>query len=297
MKRIYLVAIAAIFCNYISAQTDSLRIKIEQISDAAKGKVGIAIMNIESGDTLTYNGKLHLPMQSVFKFPIAMAILNKVDSGKLSLDKTIHFSKEDMIPETYSPLRDKYPNGNVDVSVKELLSYMVSQSDNVACDALIKLLGGPQYINNYLHGLGANGIRIVANEADMHKARDVQYNNWCEPWQMVNLLCNFYQGKYLSKESTALLYKIMTETTTSPKRIKGLLPEGTTVAHKSGSSGTYTDGVTPATNDVGIITLPNGKHIILAAFVSDSRAANDSIRDLVIAKIAKLLYDSKWKKQ
>jgi len=216
MKRIYLVAIAAIFCNYISAQTDSLRIKIEQISDAAKGKVGIAIMNIESGDTLTYNGKLHLPMQSVFKFPIAMAILNKVDSGKLSLDKTIHFSKEDMIPETYSPLRDKYPNGNVDVSVKELLSYMVSQSDNVACDALIKLLGGPQYINNYLHGLGANGIRIVANEADMHKARDVQYNNWCEPWQMVNLLCNFYQGKYLSKESTALLYKIMTETTTSP---------------------------------------------------------------------------------
>jgi|SRR6185312_12491407 len=296
MRRIYLFFLVLIFPFCLNAQSDSLRIKIAKLTEPALGKVGIAIMNIESGDTITYNGKLHLPMQSVFKFPIAMAIMSKVDSGKLSLNKKIHLSKSDMIPETYSPLRDKYPAGNVDISIRDLLSYMVSQSDNVACDALIKFLGGPKAVNNYVHGLGATGIQIVVNEDSMHKARDVQYNNWCEPQQMIYLLYSFYEGKYLSKNSTALLYKIMTETTTSPKRIRGLLPKDAVVAHKSGSSGTYTDGVTPATNDVGIITLPNGKHVILAAFVSDSHAANDSIRETVIAKTARLLWDNAAKK-
>jgi beta-lactamase class A len=291
MKRFY-SALTFTFLTYVSiAQTDSLRIKIARIADSAKGIVGLAIMNMETGDTLTYNGSAHLPMQSVFKFPIAMAILSKVDSGKLTLDQKIHFTKVEMNPKTWSPLRDKYPGGNVDVTIRELLSYMVSNSDNIACDKLIELLGGPKQVENYMRVIGATGIAIAANEDQMHSAWDVQYTNWCESQQMMYLLYNFYNGKYLSKSSTAFLIKIMEETTTSPKRIKGLLPEGDVVAHKSGTSETNKKtGITAATNDVGIITLPNGKHIILVAFVSDSKA-NDETRDRVIAKIAKLLWN------
>ncbi|HTB06170.1 MAG TPA: class A beta-lactamase, subclass A2 [Bacteroidia bacterium] len=282
--------LAFVFLTHFCIAQDSLRTRIEQIAKSAKGIVGVSIMNIETGDTLTLNGKAHLPMQSVFKFPIAMAILNKVDSGKLSLDKKIHLKKEDMIPKTWSPLRDKYPNGNVDISIRDLLSYVVSQSDNVACDVLLEVLGGPKYVENYMHSLGIKGIAIEFTEAQMHSAWDIQYKNWCEPNEMMHLLNGFYAGKYLSKSSTTLLVKIMEETVTSPKRLKGLLPEGTTVAHKSGTSGTNTDSVAAATNDVGIITLPNGKHIIMAAFVSDAKA-NDASRDLVIAKIARAVYD------
>jgi beta-lactamase class A len=292
MKKFALLAISVFVLSCTTEKPDNnLRTDISTISQSAKGTVGIALMNLEDGDTLTYNGSYHSPMQSVFKFPIAMAILNKVDSRMLSLDQQIHISKEQMTPKTWSPIRDKYPDGNIDMSIRDLLGYVVSQSDNVACDVLLQTLGGPKQVENYLHNIGVKDIAIVATEAEMHGAWNVQYNNWCTPQQMMYLLADFYKGKYLSPSSTAFLIKIMTETTTSMKRIRGLLPEGTIVARKSGSGPTNDSGLTSATNDVGIITLPNGKYLVLAAFVSDSKA-NDSIRDLVIAKIAKAAYDN-----
>jgi beta-lactamase class A len=290
-KLVLLLSVFLMSCGTENKQSNTLRSDISQISQAAQGTVGIALMNLENGDTLTCNGSLHLPMQSVFKFPIAIAVLNKVDSGMLSLDQQIHISKEQMTPKIWSPLRDKFPNGNIDVSIRELISYMVSQSDNVACDALIELAGGPAQIESYLHSLGIKDIAITCNEQVMQSAWNIQYNNWCTPQQMMYILADFYKGKYLSPASTAYLIKVMTETSTSMKRIMGLLPEGTVAARKSGTGGTNKDGLTAATNDVGIITLPNGKHLVIAAFVSDSKA-NDSVRDLVIARITKAAYDN-----
>ena len=81
----------------------------------------------------------------------------------------------------------------------------------------------------------------------------------------------------------------MTESTTFPARIKGLLPASTVVAHKTGSSGTR-NGLTAATNDIGIVTLPDGRHMAIAVFVSDSKA-DDATRDAVIAKIARLAWE------
>jgi len=124
----------------------------------------------------------------------------------------------------------------------------------------------------------------------MAKAWEVQYTNWCKPADVVRLLDLFYSGKVLSKSSNDFLYKIMTETTTGPKRLKGLLPADAVVAHKTGTSGTNDEGLTPATNDVGIITLPNDKHLAIAVFVCNSKA-DDVTRDLVIAQISKAAWD------
>jgi beta-lactamase class A len=265
--------------------------EIEKLAKASKGTLGVGMMIVEYNDSLEYNGELHLPMQSVFKFPIAMAILNKVDSAGLSLDKKIHFVTNEMDTNTWSPFRNACAGKDTDVTIGSLLNYMVAKSDNIACDALIKELGGPDAVNTYIHHIGATGITIVANEADMHKAWDVQYKNWCEPRQMMYLLYNFYKGKYLSKLNTDLLLRIMDSTSTSPKRLKGMLPKGTIVAHKSGSGPTNKNGITAATNDVGIITLPDGKHLIIAAFITDSQA-NEKTRDSVIAAIASKAYSN-----
>jgi beta-lactamase class A len=216
-------------------------------------------------------------------------VLNLVDKGKYKLDQKMKVAKGDLHPNTWSPMRDKYPNGT-EITVGELLSYMVSQSDNDACDFLLKKLGGTETVLNYLQGLGIKGINIVASEGDMAKAWEVQYTNWCKPADVVHLLDLFYQGKVLSKSSNDFLYKIMTETTTGPKRLKGLLPADAIVAHKTGTSGTNDEGLTPATNDVGIITLPNGKHLAIAVLVCNSKA-DTATRDLVIAQIAKAAWD------
>jgi beta-lactamase class A len=82
----------------------------------------------------------------------------------------------------------------------------------------------------------------------------------------------------------------MTEAIPGAKRLKGGLPAGTVVAHKTGTGGTR-NGITSATNDIGIITLPDGRDLAEAGFVSDS-AANDDTRDAIIARLAKAARDS-----
>jgi beta-lactamase class A len=293
MKKIVLsVTLLIIFLLPVGlhAQQDSiLRKQVQQIAKQAKGIVGVSILGLESRDTLTYNGRAQLVMHSVMKFPIAVTVLHLVDTGKLSLDQMVHVSKGDLKKFANSPLRDKYPKGG-DIPLTELLNYMVSLSDNNACDILLKLIDGPQHVQSYMMQLGIKGIAVRASEADMASAWEIQYVNWCKPYEMTVLLDKFYSGKALSKNSTDFLYKIMTETSTGPKRIKGLLPEGTVVAHKTGTSPTNAAGLSPATNDVGIITLPNGKHLAIAVFVCNS-TNDEATREGTIAKIAKAAWD------
>jgi beta-lactamase class A len=269
---------------------DSLKIKIEQIVDHANGKIGVAIIGVENYDTLTINGRSKFPMQSVFKFPLALAILNRVDKGMFSLEQNIHLKKEDLLPNTWSPLRDKYPDGGADITLDKLLSITVSHSDNNGCDILFRLIGGTEKVEQYIHGLGITDIAIVATEAEMHRDWQIQYRNWSSPTAMVQLLYKLFYGNILSEKSRDYLYQVMVKTSTSSGRLKGLLPEGTIVARKSGSSGENENGLAAATNDAGIVTLPNGKHFIIAVFVSDSRA-DEKTRDKIIAEITKAVWD------
>jgi len=271
-------------------QADSLRNIIATIAQDAKGTVGFCMLNVETRDTLTYNGRLHVPMQSVMKFPIAITVLNDIDEGRFTLDEKVHVDKDDLKPDTYSPLRDKYPQGNIDISIRELLSYMVSLSDNNACDILLKEIGGTAHVENFMHSFGVKQIAIKATEYQMAQGWDVQYTNWTTAFEMARLLDIANKPSFLSKECHAYLWKIMQETSTGPRQIKGLLPAGTIVAHKTGRSGTNDQGVTAATNDVGIITLPNGKHLVIAIFVSNA-STDLPTREDVMARIAKAAWD------
>jgi beta-lactamase class A len=272
--------------------SDSLRNVIRDIAKDAKGTVGVCILNIETRDTISYNGRLHLPMQSVMKFPIAITMLHDIDEGRFTIDQKIHIDKSDLKPDTYSPLRDKFPEGNIDITIRELLSYMVSLSDNNACDILLKTMGGPGpiHVENYMHSFGAKQIAVKASEYQMAQGWEVQYTNWTTPFEMVRLLDIVNKPNFLSGESHAYLWKMMRETSTGPNQIKRLLPAGTIVAHKTGRSGTNDQGITAATNDVGIVTLPNGKHFAIAIFVSNS-SVDLPTRESVIARMAKAAWD------
>lgn len=276
------------------AQHMPLRSEIDRIAKASSGKVGVAISLLENSDTLTYHNHDRYVLHSVAKLAIAMAMMHEIDLGHFKLGQQIHITKADL-PPTYSPLRDKYPDGNVDVPLEMLLTYMVSLSDNNACDILMKQLGGAQPIENFIHGLGINPIAIKATEAQMAAAWPVQYTNWCQPYTQIQLLGLIYHGGPLSKKSNEFLMRILLATSTGPKRLKGLLPASTPVAHKTGTSGTNDKGLSAATNDVGIIILPNGHHLAVAVFITDSYDPITT-RELVIARIAKAAYDEFVKK-
>src|SRR4028119_1113212 len=274
-------------------RTNELRDRIEQISQAARGRVGVKATVLETGESVTLNGDQQFPMQSVYKFPIGMAVLAQVDQGKLKLDQQVRVEASDFVSDLqHSPIRDENPQG-VELSLAELLKYMVSESDGTACDVLLKLVGGPDAVTQYLRDLGVNGIVVANTEKEIGQDKAVQYRNYASPNAAVVLLRALHEGQGLSESSQALLRKLMTQTPTGLQRIKGLLPDGTVVAHKTGTSRTV-DGVTAATNDVGLVTLPNKRHLAISVFVSDSRA-NKAVREEVIAKVAKAAWDE-WSK-
>jgi beta-lactamase class A len=129
-------------------------------------------------------------MQSTFKFPLAIAVLDLVDKGKYSIDQKIHIKKAQLDQETHSPMRDKRPNEDFDITIGELLSYSVSESDNNACDILFELAGGTKKVNDYIHSLGVKDIAIVATEKEMKAGWDVQYTNYARPIGLPSITAN-----------------------------------------------------------------------------------------------------------
>jgi beta-lactamase class A len=276
----------------VSAQTtDSLRRKIQQIVSAKKVVVGVSIIGSNEKDTLSLNGDRHFPLQSVFKFHIALAVLSQVDKGKLSLDQKIEIQKKYLLPGLYSPIRDKYPNG-VTLTLAEILAYTVSQSDNIGCDLLLRLIGGPQVVDNYFVKNNFKNVSIKINEEVQQANWDLQFQNWTTPKAASKVLSTFYDNKpkLLSKKSYDFIWITMRETQTGQNRLKGQLPTNTVVAHKTGTSGTNKEGLTAVINDIGIVFLPNGQHFLISVFVTNSTESADT-NEKIIADISKAAWD------
>ena len=273
------------------AQKQDLKKQINAITNDKNATVAVSVTGIDFPLHFeNKNGEKKLPMLSVFKFHIALAVLNKVDQGKLKLDQPIFIKKADLLENTWSPIREKYPNGNIEMPLSELIKYTVAKSDNNGCDLLLRLIGGTETVQKFINNKGIKNFTIKADEAQMHKGYEFMYWNTTTTNDSNLLLMNFFDGKVLSKNSTSFLMKTMIETTTGTTKIVAQLPKGTPVAHKTGSSGKDEKGLTIAENDIGIITLPNGKHYAISVFVSDSMETEET-NTKMIADISKRVFD------
>ena len=278
----------ALFCF---AQKQDLKKEINAITNDKNATVAVSVTGIDFPLHFeNKNGEKKLPMLSVFKFHIALAVLNKVDQGKLKLDQPIFIKKADLLENTWSPIREKYPDGNIEMPLSELIKYTVAKSDNNGCDLLLRLIGGTETVQKFINNKGIKNFTIKADEAQMHKGYEFMYWNTTSTNDSNLLLMNFFDGKVLSKNSTSFLMKTMIETTTGTTKIVAQLPKGTPVAHKTGSSGKDEKGLTIAENDIGIITLPNGKHYAISVFVSDSMETEET-NTKIIADISKRVFD------
>ncbi len=263
---------------------NALESAFNEIIRTVPGHVGVGATVLETGESATINGNEKFPMQSVYKVPIGMTVLHELDQGKLTLQQQVQVSKSDFVGRRqHSPLRDRYPNG-ARVTVGELLRLMISESDGTACDVLLRVVGGPKAVADYLREINVNDVMVTSTEKQIGQDDSEQYRNWSSPLGATNLLRAVHEGRGLSPENQKLLLKLMTETPTGLNRLKGRLPKNTLVAHKTGSSNTI-KGVTAATNDIGIIRLPNGRHLAIAVFVSDS-PADQATREGAISRIA-----------
>ena len=271
------------------ASNATLQAELERLVAGFAGTVGVAVRGVEAGDSAQVNAQAHLPMQSVYKFPLALAVLHAVDKGRLRLDQKLRLRPADLLPDTWSPLRERYPQGNVRVPLREVLAYTVSESDNNGCDILFRLLGGPAAVQAYVQRLGIADLRMVTTEAEMHRREAAQFENWATPAAVCRLLAGFSRGQYLSPASHACLWQLLSTGPTGLQRLRAGVPAGTEVAHKTGSSGTNAAGLATATNDAGLLTLPNGRHVAVVVFVANSTAA-EADRDKLIAAVSRLAW-------
>ncbi len=287
-----LVLLFTFFTPGYTQEIESLKRKIEEIISSKNLTVGVAINGAETQDALSINGQKHFPMQSVFKFHIALTVLSEIDKGRFSLDQKITIKKSQLLEGLWSPIRKKYPEGAT-LSIAEIIEYTVALSDNAGCDALLRLLGKPQAVENYISGLGFKDFAVRINEETMQNNWDLQFLNWTTPAESNAILSAFYENKggLLSKESHEFIWNIMKGTKTGKNRLRGQLPQETIVAHKTGWSGEHKEtGITAAVNNIGIVFLPDGKHFTISVFVTESKEDLDT-NEKVIADISKAAWD------
>jgi len=121
MKYFALIVLFTFSLNAAPNSIDSVKARIETYISAKKAKVGDAYYNFSTKESLSINDNHKYPMQSVYKFPLALAVLDKVDRGELALNQLLKIKKSDLLDNTWSPLREKYPNGNVELPLSEII--------------------------------------------------------------------------------------------------------------------------------------------------------------------------------
>ena len=285
---------------------------------AGEARLGVALMNLESGELWAIRGSERFPMQSVFKAPLGGAVLAEVDAGRLTLDETLTLDDENLSPP-YSPVAAAYP-GRRDYTVDELLTLAVGASDNTAADLLMRRIGGPGAVTAWLRSQDLSDMRVDRYERQMQpeiaglesfrpalkteaaysaalaetppevrRAATARYlqdpRDTTTPRDALLFLSKLARGELLSDASTTRLLKVMEESRSGPNRLAAGLPEGARLAHKTGTARTDL-GLNPATNDIGLITLADGRQYAVAVFLSGSTLP-EAEREAIIADVAR----------
>lgn len=286
---------------------------------AHPGTLGVAVLDLRSGAAAGVDADRAFPMMSVFKAPVAAAVLARIDEGSLSLQQSVTVTREQVMGGSAIPSIGAHFRGErMSFTIDELLKAAVSESDNTAVNALIRAVGGPGVVTTYLHAHGIDGMRVDMDEAgiaqvfhglrpgeqapaqESNAAADQRYQsgyqafladprNRSTPDAAIAFLRKLVQGELLSPVSTQRLLAMM-EAQTIPNRLRAGLPAGLRFADKTGTSGSLGKR-TAAFNDIGIIRWPDGRTVLVAAFLLDS-PATDSQRAALFADIARTVASS-----
>ena len=294
--------------------------QIRDVFKGQEGEVGVSLLHIESGRELAVNGDTLFPMASAFKVPILVEVLYQVKEGKFGLDDEIRVAKTDQ--HMGSGMLSSLAAPGIVLSVRNLVNLMMLISDNSATDMLLAKVGAAN-VNARLRALGIEGMSVdrpcqelimdflgmdyakyghlpldeitAARRAgggswtpEEHKKAVQAFNadprDQATPKAMTALLAKIFRKEILDPASCDLILDIMLKCQTGAGRIKGELPPGTPVAHKTGT-------IAGTVDDCGIITLPDGRgHVVLTVWTKNFLGDTEDV-EVLIAKISRFAYD------
>lgn len=310
-----LAVAAAPACAAAEAQptgAPTLQTTLDALARRARpGVLGATVIDLQSGAVWRVNADRAYPMMSVFKAPLAATVLARVEGGELSLAHAVSLGRDDLRAGV-SGIRDEFRGERMTFTVRELLEAAVSRSDNTAADALLGQVGGPAAVTAFLRAHGIDGMRVDRGEGAL--ARDIgglgadgrtppgetpaqararrrggveaylrDPRDTSTPDAAATFLRKLLRGELLAPAATRYLIDLMYAQAT-PRRLADGLPAGVRLAHKCGTTATI-EGLTAAYNDIGVMTWPDGRSVIVAAFLAGSPASVKE-RDALFAELA-----------
>lgn len=324
----YAAALACLITTPALADWDTAKLDqaITAIERQSQGRLGVALIDLKDRKSWSHRGTEVFPLQSVFKLPLAVAVLQAVEAGKLKLDQEITVTRQDL-SLYHSPIAKDFKGERNSYPLRELIRLAAGESDNTAADLLMRLIGGPRAVTQMLKDGGVAGISIDRYERvfqpeilglpgyDWDKAIDTaafrksieavppaerrkrleatlkDRRDSATPEASIAFLEAFAKGNWLREPAhSALIEKIILETKTGMERIRAGLPAGARFAHKTGL-GPGAGGLNHATNDIGIVTLPNGRSFAIAVYLAGS-LADAKAREAAHAAVARLAVES-----
>jgi beta-lactamase class A len=304
-----------------ASAADATDTRLQQVlahlaKQAEPGVLGVTVLDLDTHARTRIHADRAYPMMSVIKVPVAAAVLAQIDAGHIRLQQEVTIHRRDVVGGAAVPSIGAHFTGEqMRFTVDRLLVATVSESDNTAVDALIRLVGGAQVVTGFLRAHGIEGMRVDLGEAGVDRIfEDTEHGrsiptgenaqatlarerrgyqaylrdprNRSTPDAAVELLDKLWSGQLLSADSTQRLLRLMYGQTV-PNRLRAGLPAGARFADKCGTSYSL-EGQTAAYNDIGILTQPNGHTVIVAAFLTASQADKPA-RDALFAEIGKVV--------
>ena len=259
-----------------------LAARLKAICERAGGRCGVAVTHVETGRGAAFEGATPLPLYSVFKLPLAVAVLKEVEAGRLGLDQKVHVEPDEAAPGTKAN-SDLWLKPS-DRTLRELLEFSIVRSDNTSSDKMLELVGGPEAVTRRMRALGLDHIEVRATVKEFLKSKDAHPNTGT-PSDLARLLVLLRKGEALAPPQLEVLLGFMGRAVTGDRRLRAGVPAGTPVADKTGSGPS-------TTNDVGIVTLPgDGGHLALAVLLDGSTLPGEKQEGL-IAEVARAAYDA-----
>ncbi|MDP5103199.1 MAG: class A beta-lactamase-related serine hydrolase [Erythrobacter sp.] len=273
--------------SFEAIYTSSFEARIAALADPAQGRIGVAAIDLATGEEVMVLGDQLFPMASTSKIAIAGTYLEMVEQGRYSLTSEFPL----MLPvrsAKYSSAKAPVTAGQYMPAI-DLIEIMITRSSNPATDALLAAVGGPARVNDWIRRQGINNFSInrdiatlVRDDGEFNPASHIDPRDAATPRAMVRLLAGIYRGEFLSDQSRQVVLSAMGRTVTGKRRIPAHIPLEARVAHKTGS-------LNNTSSDIGIIETPDGRAIAIAIYVTGQ--GTKLAREQRIAAIARALYD------
>lgn len=267
-----------------SSEDVELAARLKEICVRAGGRCGVAVTHVETGRGAAFEGETPLPLYSLFKLPLAVAVLKEVEEGRLQLDQKVRVEPEEAAPGVKSN-SDLWREPS-DRTIRELLEFSIVRSDNTSSDKMLELVGGPEAVTRRMRALGLQNIEVRSTVKEFLKKQGREaHPNTGTPADLARLLVLLQKGEVLAPPQLEVLLGFMGRALTGTRRLRAGPPAGTPVADKTGTGPS-------TTNDVGLITLPGDKgHLALAVLLDGSKLPAEKQEDL-IAEVARAAYDA-----